>query len=184
MNIAAIKTDINLRCNTTKDAKKIAFQASNMNDVLMLLNQALATEVICALRYRINHFIAEGMRAKNIASEFLAHSNEELAHADRIAGRIIQLGGEPDLHPDDLLELSHVEYSSANSLIDMIKENIISKRIAINSYHTLINHLGDKDPTTSHLVKEILTTEEAHTNELTELLEVLPASYLTMHSQG
>lgn len=187
MNITALQTDISVRRSQAsqhiEQGALTAGYAANVTDVLMLLNQALATEIVCVLRYRANYFMARGIHAKNIAKEFLAHSNEELAHADLLAGRIMQLGGKPNLAPDDLLERSHVEYIIGNSLVDMIKENLIAERIAIDSYRELIRYLGDKDPTTSLLLKEILTTEEAHADELADLLEGLPVSYLTMHSQ-
>jgi bacterioferritin len=187
MNITALQTDISIRRSQAsqhiEQGALTAGYAANVTEVLMLLNQALATEIVCVLRYRANHFMARGIHAKNIAKEFLEHSNEEQAHADLIAGRIVQLGGKPNLAPDDLLERSHLEYIVGDTLVDMIKENLIAERIAIDSYRELIRYLGDRDPTTSLLLKEILTTEEAHADELADLLEGLPVSYLTMHSQ-
>jgi bacterioferritin len=187
MNITSIQTDINLRRNQAsqhiEQGALTAGYTANVSEVVMLLNQALATEIVCVLRYRANHFMARGIHAKNVAIEFLAHSNEEQEHADLIAGRIVQLGGTPNLAPDNLLELSHVEYIIGESLVDMIKENLIAERIAIDSYRELIHYLGDKDPTTSLMLKEILTTEEAHADELADLLEGLPVTDLTKHSQ-
>jgi bacterioferritin len=148
--------------------------AADRSEVLRLLNAALATEIVCVLRYRRHYFMARGIHAKGIAEEFLAHSNEELAHADRIAERIVQLGGEPDLSPDTLSLRSHAEYVAAGSLIEMIKEDLIAERIAIDSYRELIQYLGHDDPTTSQMLKSILAVEEEHADELADLLEGLP----------
>jgi bacterioferritin len=138
--------------------------------VLQLLNEALATEIVCVLRYRRHHFMARGIHAKTIADEFLVHSNEEQGHADAIAERIVQLGGAPDFSPDALTSRSHAEYIAGGSLLEMIKENLVAERIAIDSYREVIQYLGDDDPTTSHLLKKILTAEEEHADELADLL--------------
>lgn len=143
-------------------------------EVINLLNQALATELVCVLRYRCHHFMARGINAKNIAAEFLVHSNEEQAHADQLATRIVQLGGEPDFSPDTLTRRSHAEYQVGTSLQEMIKENLIAERIAIDSYRELIQYLGDKDSTTSLMLKSILAVEEEHADELADLLEEMP----------
>jgi bacterioferritin len=142
--------------------------------VLRLLNDALATEIVCVLRYRRHHFMARGIDAKSTADEFLVHSNEEQGHADRIAERIVQLGGEPDFAPDGLSGRSHAEYVAGASLVEMIKEDLVAERIAIDSYRELIQYLGDQDPTTSHMLKEILAVEEEHADELADLLQGLP----------
>jgi len=144
--------------------------------VLKLLNEALATEIVCVLRYRRHHFMARGIHAKSTAEEFLLHSNEEQGHADQIAERIVQLGGEPDFAPDGLTSRSHAEYVAGGSLLEMIKEDLVAERIAIDSYRELIQYLGNQDPTTSHMLKEILTVEEEHADELADLLEGLPVS--------
>jgi len=143
--------------------------------VLKLLNDSLATEIVCVLRYRRHHFMARGIDAKSTADEFLVHSNEELAHADRLAERIVQLGGEPDFAPDTLSGRSHAEYIAGKSLIDMIREDLVAERIAIDSYRELIAYLGDKDSTSSQLLKEILSVEEEHADELADLLQGQPA---------
>ena len=122
--------------------------AADRKAVLKLLNEALATEIVCVLRYRRHHYMAKGIESKSIADEFLVHSNEELGHADQIAERIVQLGGEPDFSPDNLTSRSHAEYIAADSLANMIKENLIAERIAIDSYREMIRYLGDQDPTT------------------------------------
>ena len=143
--------------------------------VLKLLNDALATEIVCVLRYRRHHFMARGIDAKSTADEFLVHSNEELAHADRLAERIVQLGGEPDFAPDTLSRRSHAEYVAGESLVDMIREDLVAERIAIDSYREVIAYLGDKDTTSSQLLKGILAVEEQHADELSDLLQDLPA---------
>lgn len=144
-------------------------------EVIKLLNDALATEIVCVLRYRRHHFMARGIVAKSIADEFLVHSNEEQGHADQIAGRIVQLGGEPDFAPDGLTSRSHAEYVEGKTLVEMIKEDLVAERIAIDSYRELIQYLGEQDPTTSKMLKEILAVEEEHADELADLLEGLPS---------
>lgn len=148
--------------------------SADRTEVLKQLNAALATEIVCVLRYRRHHFMARGIHAKSIADEFLAHSNEEQGHADQIAGRIVQLGGAPDFAPDGLSARSHAEYVAGTSLVEMIKEDLVAERIAIDSYRELIQYLGDQDPTTSHMLKQILAVEEQHADELADLLEGLP----------
>lgn len=150
--------------------------AADRAAVLKLLNDALATEIVCVLRYRRHHFMARGIDAKSTADEFLTHSNEELAHADRLAERIVQLGGEPDFAPDTLSQRSHAEYVAGKSLVDMIKEDLVAERIAIDSYREVIAYLGVQDPTSSQMLKGILAVEEQHADELADLLQGLPAA--------
>lgn len=142
--------------------------------VLKLLNEALATELVCVLRYRRHHFMARGINAKNIADEFLLHSNEEQGHADQLAERIVQLGGEPDFSPDSLTSRSHAEYVAGAFLSEMIKEDLIAERIAIDSYREMIQYLGHQDPTTSQMLKKILAVEEKHADELSDFLHGFP----------
>jgi bacterioferritin len=142
--------------------------------VLKLLNEALATELVCVLRYRRHHFMARGIASKSVADEFLVHSNEEQGHADRIAERIVQLGGEPDFSPEGLSGRSHAEYVAGSTLVDMIKEDLVAERIAIDSYREIIEYIDTDDPTTSRLMKEILAVEEEHADELSDLLVGLP----------
>lgn len=149
--------------------------SADRTTVLKLLNEALATEIVCVLRYRRHHFMARGIHAKSTADEFLAHSNEELGHADRIAERIVQLGGEPDLAPDGLSTRSHAEYVTGGSLVGMIREDLVAERIAIDSYREMIQYLGNQDPTTGRMLEEILAVEEEHADELSDLLVGLPA---------
>jgi len=142
--------------------------------VLKLLNDALATEIVCVLRYRRHHFMAKGLDAKSVADEFLVHANEEQAHADQIAARIVQLGGEPDLSPDTLSARSHAEYVEGESLVDMIREDLVAERIAIDSYREIVSFLADRDSTTRRMMEEILAMEEEHADELADLLADLP----------
>lgn len=148
--------------------------SADLTTVLKLLNEALATELVCVLRYRRHHFMARGIHSKSIADEFLIHSNEEQGHADQIAERIVQLGGEPDFAPDGLTSRSHAEYVAGKTLIVMIQEDLVAERIAIDSYREMIQYLGDQDPTTSQMLKEILAVEEQHADELADLLQGLP----------
>ncbi len=144
--------------------------------VIQQLNEALATELVCVLRYRRHYFMARGIHARGVAAEFLAHSNEEQGHADLLAARIVQLGGEPDFAPDSLAGRSHAQYVAGTTLEDMIREDLVAERIAINSYRDMIRFLGVDDPTTSDILKGILAVEEEHADELADLLEGLPQS--------
>jgi bacterioferritin len=138
--------------------------------VIALLNAALATELVCALRYRRHHFMAAGMVSDSIAQEFLLHANEEQVHADQIARRIVQLNGAPDFDPRSLMSRSHADYVEGESLRHMIRENLLAERIAIEAYREFIQFLGDKDPTTRRLLETILATEEEHAEDLAGLL--------------
>lgn len=137
--------------------------------VLKVLNEALATELVCVLRYKRHYYMAEGLNAQAAQNEFLEHAEEEQEHADQIAERITQLGGEPDFNPDTLTSRSHAEYKEGNSLADMIKENLIAERIAIESYREFIAYLGNDDPVTRRMVEDILATEEEHADDLAGL---------------
>jgi len=149
---------------------------ADLDRVLETLQQALATEVICTLRYRQHHYAARGMNAEPIAAEFLQHSQEELDHAGRIAARISQLGGTPDFNPSTLTERSHSEYVEADSLRDMVVENLVAERIAVASYTAIIEWLGSGDPTTRRMLEDILALEEEHAEDLVSLLDGLPGS--------
>jgi bacterioferritin len=149
--------------------------AADRGAVLQLLNDALATEIVCVLRYRRHYFMARGIHSQSVAAEFLQHSNEEQGHADQIAERIVQLGGEPDFSPDSLAGRSHAEYVPGVSLNDMIKENLVAERIAIDSYRDAIRFLEGRDPTTRRMLEGILAVEEEHADELADLLQGLPA---------
>jgi bacterioferritin len=138
--------------------------------VIKVLNEALATEIVCVLRYRRHYFMASGINADSVAAEFLQHSNDEQGHADLIAQRIVQLGGEPNLNPEGLLTRSHAEYVEGETLMDMIKEDLVAERIAIDSYREIIQYLGNDDPTSRRLMETILAVEEEHADDLVSLL--------------
>jgi len=139
--------------------------------IVKLLNGALATELVCVLRYRRHHFTAKGMASPSIAGEFMVHANEEQAHADLIAERIVQLGGEPDFNPTTLLERSHADYDDSSDLKAMVRANLVAERVAVESYRQMIALVGDKDPTTRRMLEGILNDEEEHADELADLLE-------------
>ena len=146
---------------------------ADRDTVVKLLNEALATEIVCTLRYKRHYFMAKGIHAEGVAAEFLEHSQDEQQHADQIAERITQLGGEPDFSPDGLATRSHAEYVEGDSLEDMIKEDLVAERIAIDSYREMVLYFGDKDPTSRRLMEEILAKEEEHADDLANLLEDL-----------
>ncbi len=139
--------------------------------VIELLNAALATEIVCVLRYKRHYYMATGINSESVKTEFLQHANEEQGHADRIAQRIVQLGGEPNLSPEGLLSRSHSEYVEGTTLIDMIKEDLVAERIAIDTYRETITYFGNDDPTTRRMLEEILATEEEHAEDLASLLK-------------
>ena len=147
---------------------------ADRDTVLKLLNDALATEIVCTLRYRRHYFMAKGIHSKSIADEFLQHSNEEQGHADQLAERIVQLGGEPNFSPDGLLSRSHAEYVEGTSLVDMIKEDLVAERVAIDSYREIIQFLGEKDPTSRRVMESILAVEEEHADDMADLLTGMP----------
>ena len=140
------------------------------DDIVKLLNGALATELTCVLRYRRHHFMATGLESPAIADEFLVHANAELGHADRLAQRIVQLGGEPDFNPAGLLDRSHAGYDEVNELKGMIRSNLLAERVAVESYRQMIHLVADKDSTTRRLLEDILADEEEHADELKDWL--------------
>ena len=140
-------------------------------EICKLLNDSLATELVCVLRYKRHHYTAKGLNAPAVAAEFLVHAQEETAHSDAIAARIVQLGGEPDLDPATLVPRSHAEYKEGKNLKDMVRENLIAERIAIDSYRELIDFIGDKDTTTKRMLEHILAQEEDHANDFADLLD-------------
>ena len=141
--------------------------------VLRLLNEALATEIVCVLRYKRHHFMARGLNAQSVADEFAEHAAEEQEHADKLAERITQLDGEPNFSPEGLLMRSHSEYVEGKTLVDMIREDLVAERIAIESYSEIVRYLGDKDPTSRRLMEEILAKEEEHADDMNTLIESL-----------
>ncbi len=136
-----------------------------------ILNEALATEIVCVLRYKRHYYMASGIHAESVAAEFLQHANDEQGHADSIAQRIVQLQGEPNFNPEGLLMRSHAEYVEGTSLTEMIKEDLVAERIAIDSYREMINYFGNDDPTSRRLMESILAVEEEHADDLVSLLE-------------
>ena len=147
--------------------------SADRETVIKLLNEALATEIVCVLRYKRHYFMATGIHAESVAAEFLQHATDEQAHADQIAQRIVQLGGEPNFSPEGLLTRSHAEYVEGDTLNDMIKEDLVAERIAIDSYREMITYVGNDDPTTRRMLEGILAMEEEHADDLVNLLEKL-----------
>ena len=147
--------------------------SADRETVIKVLNEALATEIVCVLRYRRHYFMASGIHAEGVAAEFLQHSNDEQGHADLIAQRIVQLGGAPNFSPEGLLTRSHAEYVEGETLSDMIKEDLVAERIAIDSYRDIIKYLGNDDPTTRRMMETILAVEEEHADDLVNLLDEL-----------
>ncbi|MBL8373553.1 ferritin-like domain-containing protein [Accumulibacter sp.] len=154
-----------------EDGAVTAGYAADRENVIETLNEALATELVCVLRYKRHYFMAAGIHAAPVAAEFLAHATEEMAHADLLAKRIIELGGEPNFSPDGLAARSHAEYVEGDSLASMITEDLIAERIAIESYREMIAYLGNRDPSTVRMLEEILASEEEHAEDLSSLLK-------------
>jgi bacterioferritin len=146
---------------------------------IKLLNEALATEIVCVLRYKRHHFMAQGIHADPIAAEFLQHANEEQQHADDIAARIVQLGGSPNFSPEGILTRSHSEYVEGNSLVEMIREDLVAERVAIESYGEMIRFIGDRDSTTRRMLEQILAVEEEHADDLASFLADLDSDFRT-----
>ena len=156
-----------------KGAITPSFPEADRLAIVELLNTALATEIVCVLRYKRHYFATHGIRAKFVSQEFLEHANEEQAHADQIAARIVQLGEDPDLNPATLLSRSHAEYDESTDLRSMLEADLIAERIAIESYREMINFVGQRDPTSRRLLESILAQEEEHAEDLVDLLEDL-----------
>jgi bacterioferritin len=160
------------RQHMEKGAVTEGYRADREN-VIRILNEALATEIVCVLRYKRHYFMAAGIHAQAVAQEFLEHANEEQQHADQIAKRIVELGGDPNFSPEGLASRSHSEYVEGTTLIDMLKEDLVAERIAIESYGEIVRYLGTDDPTTRRLMESILAVEEEHADDLKTLLETL-----------
>lgn len=158
---------------TMEDGAVTPSYGLDRGNVITLLNEALATEIVCTLRYRRHYFCAEGIHSESVKREFLEHANQELAHADRIAERIVQLGGSPDLTPGTLERRSHAEYVEGKSLREMIEANLLAERIAIESYREMIAFVGEHDPTTRRLMEDVLADEEEHAEDMSSLLKRL-----------
>ena len=157
--------------NSLNDGAVTPAYGPHREAIIKLLNDSLATELVCVLRYKRHHFMATGLSSPAIADEFLVHANEESAHADRIAKRIVQLGGEPDFSPNTLLARSHADYDESNDQKTMIRVNLIAERIAVETYRQMIELVGEKDPTTRRMLEDILADEEEHADELSDWLE-------------
>lgn len=175
MNSTAYQSDISTireraREHVENGAVTEGYKA-NRESVIDMLNTALATELVCVLRYKHHYYKASGISAQVAADEFLEHAEEELGHVDALATRIVQLGGEPDFSPKGLQDRSHSEYVSTESLAEMIKENLVAERIAIDSYKDMIQYLADDDPTTTGVLEEILAVEEEHADDLAGLMK-------------
>ena len=166
----------NIRKRARKDIEQGAMTAGYSADrstVVKLLNHALATELVCVLRYKYHYYMASGIHAQGIKAEFLQHATEEQGHADLLAERITQLAGKPNLSPEGLLSRSHADYVEGHDLVDMIKEDLIAERIAIDSYREIIDYIGTDDPTTRRMLEGILAMEEEHAEDMNTLLEDL-----------
>jgi bacterioferritin len=147
--------------------------SADRETVVKILNEALATEIVCVLRYKRHYFMAAGINAESVAAEFLEHANDEQGHADQIAQRIVQLKGEPNFNPEGLLTRSHAEYVEGATLTEMIQEDLVAERIAIDSYREMITYLANDDPTSRRMLEEILAVEEEHADDLVNLLETM-----------
>jgi bacterioferritin len=152
------------------DGAVTAFYRADREKVIEVLNEVLATEIVCTLRYRGHYFMAKGVHAPGIEEEFLEHANEEQAHADRVAKRITELGGTPNLNPEGLASRSHAQYGSGENLTELIKEDLLAERIAIATYSEIVRWLGNDDPTTRRMMEELLATEEEHADDMAKLL--------------
>ncbi|CZT30903.1 MULTISPECIES: ferritin-like domain-containing protein [Pseudomonas] len=147
--------------------------SADRETVLRLLNESLATELVCVLRYKRHYYMASGLKASVAAAEFLEHAEQEAQHADKLAERIVQLGGEPEFNPDTLSKNSHAQYVAGNTLKEMVYEDLVAERIAVDSYREIIQYLGDSDPTTRRIFEEILAQEEEHADDMADILEDL-----------
>ena len=152
--------------------------------VIKLLNEALATEIVCVLRYKRHYFMAQGIHSDPIAAEFLTHANEEQGHADQIAGRIVQLGGSPNFNPEGMLSRSHSEYVEGQTLVEMIREDLVAERVAIDSYTEMIRYIGDNDITTRRILEGILAVEEEHADDLVSFLVDIEKDWKTRDRTG
>ncbi|MGE0796862.1 MAG: bacterioferritin [Lautropia sp.] len=156
------------------DGAVTANYGKDRSQAIKVLNAALATEIVCVLRYKRHAFMAAGIFAEPIAQEFMQHATEEQAHADQIARRIVQLSGEPDFSPDGLSTRAHADYVEGHDLKEMIQENLVAERIAIDTYREMARWFGDDDPTTKRMLESILSQEEEHADELADLLQKAP----------
>ena len=166
IDIAAIRIAAK---NMADGAVTIGYQADRKK-VLAMLNDALATELVCVLRYKRHYYTASGLQNGPIRAEFLKHATEEQGHADLLAERIVQLNGKPNFNPATLVDRSHAEYDDSDSIQEMIKANLIAERVAIESYRQMIEAIGETDPTTRHMLVGIMAMEEEHADDMRDLL--------------
>lgn len=143
---------------------------ADREEIIRLLNESLATELVCTLRYKRHYFMATGLKASVAAEEFAEHAQQEAEHADRLAERIVQLGGEPEFDPDKISAMSHAEYKAGNNLKEMVYEDLVAERIAIDSYREIVQYIGEKDPTTRRIFEDILAQEEEHADDMADIL--------------
>lgn len=146
---------------------------ADRKEIIRLLNESLATELVCVLRYKRHYFMASGLKAAVAAEEFLEHATQEAEHADKLAERIVQLGGEPEFNPDLLSKNSHAQYVAGKNLKEMVYEDLVAERIAVDSYREIIQYIGDKDPTTRRIFEDILAQEEEHADDMADILQGL-----------
>ncbi|MCR4540705.1 bacterioferritin [Pseudomonas sp. 18.1.10] len=146
---------------------------ADREEIIRLLNASLATELVCVLRYKRHYFMASGLKASVAADEFLEHATQEAEHADKLAERIVQLGGEPEFNPDLLSKNSHAQYVAGKNLKEMVYEDLVAERIAVDSYREIIQYIGDKDPTTRRIFEDILAQEEEHADDMADILQGL-----------
>lgn len=165
------QADLDAAAKSIEDGAVTPSYGPHRDAIVKLLNDALATELVCVLRYKRHYFTARGVSSAGIADEFLVHANQESEHADAIAERIVQLGGEPNFAPQTLLERSHAQYDESKDLQAMVRSNLVAERIAVEAYHQMINLIGDKDPTTRRMLESILADEEEHADELSDWLQ-------------
>jgi bacterioferritin len=158
-----------------RDGAVTGSYSADRETVIKLLNEALATEIVCTLRYKYHYYMASGIHSKTVAAEFLEHAREEEDHAHRIAERITQLGGAPNFSPEGILTRSHSQYAEGHNLVEMIEEDLIAERIAIDSYREIVQYLGDDDPTSRRLMEQVLAVEEEHAEDMSTFLEQLGA---------
>ncbi|MGS2642166.1 ferritin-like domain-containing protein [Streptosporangium sp. LJ11] len=186
--MAEFLTDIKeLRARARQEIDKgpiTSAYGADLPRVIQVCNEALATELVCVLRYKRHYYTASGLHAGLVAAEFLEHAAEEQEHADRLAQRIVQLGGEPDFNPETLAARSHAEYDDSLDLIEMVKEDLVAERIAIASYTEIVNWLGNDDVTTRRVFEDLLAQEEEHADDLKGLLERLPGALAGGDSRG
>jgi bacterioferritin len=166
IDIAAIRAAAK---NLDDGSVTVGYQADR-HEIIALLNDALATELVCVLRYKRHYYTATGLQNGPIKAEFLQHAQEEQAHADQLAERIVQLNGKPDFNPASLIERSHAEYDDSENIQAMIKANLIAERVAIESYRQMIEKIGETDPTTRHMLVGIMAMEEEHADDMRDLL--------------